>query len=73
MLLLIVLISRILILVIENIHNNCEKYPEIWKVCIFIFTLRNRKNTVERVLSLNKDSLKNNLDSSTLEALRFSL
>ena len=52
---------------------NGEKYPEMWKVSIFIFTHRHGQSSPERGFNVNKDSLKNNLDSSTLEALHFVL
>ena len=48
---------------------NGEKYPEMWKVCIFIFTFSHGPNSVEGGFSVNKDSLEDNLDSSTLEAV----
>ena len=48
---------------------NGKKYPEMWKVFIFIFTRSHGQSSVERGFSVNKDSLKDNLDSSTLEAL----
>ena len=49
---------------------NGEKYPEMWKVCIFIFTLTHGQSSVERGFNVNKDTLNYNLESSTLEALR---
>ena len=49
---------------------NGEKYPEMWKACIFIFALCRGKSFFERGFNVNKDSVNGNLDSSTLEALR---
>ena len=42
----------------------------MWQVCIFIFTLTHGQSCVERGFNINKDTLKYNLDGSTLEALR---
>lgn len=50
--------------------NGGKKYPEMWTVCIFIFTLSHGQSSVERGFNINKDSLKTNLNGTTLVALR---
>lgn len=41
----------------------------MWKGCIFMFTLSHGQSSVERSFNANKDTLKDNFDSLTLEAL----
>ena len=41
----------------------------MWKGYIFFFTLSHGQSSVERGFKVNKDSLKDNLDFSTLKAL----
>ena len=45
-----------------------EEYPELWKICIVIWTLSHGESSVERGFNVNKDSLKDNFGSSALEA-----
>ena len=47
-----------------------KTYPEMWTVCVFVFTLSHGQSSVERGFNINKDSLKTNLDGTTLVALR---
>lgn len=50
--------------------NGGKTYPEMWSVCVFVFTLSHGQSSVERGFNINKDSLKTNLDGTTLVALR---
>ena len=50
--------------------NGGKTYPEMWTVCVFVFTLSHGQSSVESGFNINKDSLKTNLDGTTLVALR---
>ena len=49
---------------------NENKYEKFWDVCKYIFTLSHGQSSVERGFNINKDALKQNMDTSTIEALR---
>ena len=48
---------------------NENKYEKFWDVCKYIFTLSHGQSSVERGFNINKDALKQNMDTSTIEAL----
>ena len=47
-----------------------NKYEKFWDVCKYIFTLSHGQSSVERAFNINKNALKQNMDTSTIEALR---
>ena len=49
---------------------NENKYEQFWDVCKYIFTLSHEQSSVERGFNINKDALKQNMDTSTIAALR---
>ena len=49
---------------------NENEYEKFGDVCKYIFTLSHGQSSVERGFNINKDSLKQNMDISTIEALR---
>ena len=49
---------------------NENKYEKFWNVCKYIFTLFHEQSSLERGFNTNKDDLKQNMDTSTIEALR---
>ena len=55
---------------LKSITNGGKTYPEMWRVCIFVFTLSHGQSSVERGFNINKEALKFNLDGATLVALR---
>ena len=52
---------------------NENKYEKFWDVCKYIFTLSHGQSSVERGFNINKDDLKQNMDTSTIEGLLVAL
>ena len=55
---------------IKTYTLNENEYEKFGDVCKYIFTLSHGQSSVERGFNINKDSLKQNMDTSTIEALR---
>ena len=50
--------------------NRNDKFKELWKVCIFVFTMSHGQSAVERGFNINKHLLVENLNETSMKGQR---